>query len=150
MLLAVGMLTGMLIQAARGYFRFEPWLYVRELFGFQLPVFVLVIMMAVTVQSLVNHKYMGHLIVILYWVVWSWVGFELVPHNLIAFPEHAVAVLLGHERLGARWWARAGSCSSAGVAVLMAIASNLFSVRGWRRRGGGARAWPAPASAAPC
>jgi ABC-type transport system involved in multi-copper enzyme maturation permease subunit len=140
-LLAVGMLTGMLIQAARGYFRFEPWLYVRELFGFQLPVFVLVIVMAVTVQSLVNHKYVGHLIVILYWVVWSWVGFELVPHNLIVFPSTPSPFYsdmngYGHSLVGARWFL----LFWAGVAVLMAIASNLFWVRGmesggrWRAR----------------
>ena len=135
-LLAVGMLTGMLIQAARGYFRFEPWLYVRELFGFQLPVFVLVIVMAVTVQSLVNHKYVGHLIVILYWVVWSWVGFELVPHNLIAFPGTPSPFYsdmngYGHSLVGARWFL----LFWAGVAVLMAIVSNLFWVRGMETGG---------------
>ena len=86
-LLAVAMLTGMLIQAAHGYFEFEPWLYVRELFGLGLPMFVLMIVLAMTVQSLVNHKYVGHLIVILYWVLWSWLGFMLVPHNLVAYPS---------------------------------------------------------------
>ena len=85
--------------------------------------FVLMIVLAVTVQSLVNHKYVGHLVVILYWVVWCWVGFELVPHNLIAYPVHAHVVLLGHERLralagGWRWY----MLFWAGVAVLLAIA----------------------------
>jgi ABC-2 type transport system permease protein len=140
-LLAVGMVTGMLIQAARGYFRFEPWLYARELFGLTLPMFVLVIVLAVTVQSLVNHKYMGHLVVILYVLVWSWVGFTLVPHNLMVYPSTPSPFYsdmngYGHTLVGARWFL----LFWAGVAVLMAIASNLFWVRGmesggrWRAR----------------
>ncbi|HEX6041430.1 ABC transporter permease, partial [Longimicrobium sp.] len=62
-LLTVAMLTGMLIQAARGYFHFEIGLYLAELFGQALPMFVLMIILAVTVQSLVNHKYLGHLVI---------------------------------------------------------------------------------------
>jgi ABC-2 type transport system permease protein len=140
-LLAVGMATGMLIQAAHGYFRFEPWLYVRELFGLALPMFVLMIVLAVTVQSLVNHKYVGHLVIILYWTVWSWVGFELVPHNLIAYPSAPTSFYsdmngYGHSLEGWRWY----MLFWAGVAVLLAIVSNLFWVRGmeggrrWRMR----------------
>jgi ABC-2 type transport system permease protein len=140
-LMAVAMLTGMLIQAAHGYFRFEPWLYLRELFGLGLPLFVLMVVMSVTVQSLVNHKYVGHLIIILYWTLWTWVGFSLVPHNLIAYPSAPETFYsdmngYGHTLGPWRWY----MLFWAGVAVLMAIVSNLFWVRGmetgrpWRTR----------------
>jgi hypothetical protein len=140
-LMGVAMLTGMLIQAARGYFRFEIGLYLAELFGLALPMFVLMIILAVTVQSLVNHKYVGHLVIILYWTVWSWIGFELLPHNLVAYPSAPTPFYsdmngYGHTLEGWRWY----MAFWAGVAVLLAIASNLFWVRGmetggrWRAR----------------
>jgi len=130
-LLAVGMLSGMFIQAAHGYYEFEPALYLRELFGLALPQFVLLVVMAVAVQSLVNHKYVGHLVIILYWVVWSVIGFELVPHNLIAYPSTPTIVYsdmngYGHTLRGWGWY----TLFWAGVAVLLGILSNLAWVRG--------------------
>lgn len=140
-LLAVSMLTGMLIQAARGYFRFQPGLYLRELFGLYLPMFALLVVLAVTVQSLVNHKYVGHLIVIVFYVGTPLLYYAGLTHNLFHYsstPETFYSDMNGYGHTVEPWgWYTA---FWAGVAVLMAVASNLFWVRGmetggrWRMR----------------
>ncbi|HEY0036091.1 MAG TPA: ABC transporter permease, partial [Longimicrobium sp.] len=84
-LLFASMLTGMLIQAASGYFRMEPGLYLRELFGIRLPEFVLWIVFAMTVQSLANHKYVGHFGMLLYYVGGPTVYSLGVQHNLLVY-----------------------------------------------------------------
>jgi len=59
------MLGGMLLQALRGYYHFEPLLYVKILFGFKLADFVLLGALAMTIHVLVNQKYVGHLFMIM-------------------------------------------------------------------------------------
>jgi ABC-type transport system involved in multi-copper enzyme maturation permease subunit len=139
-LLAVSMLTGMLIQAARGYFRFEPGQYLAELFGLYLPMFTLMVVLSITVQSLVNHKYVGHLIIILYWVLSPFLFFAGLSHNLFHYssaPQTFYSDMNGYGHTVGPWlwymlfWA--------GVAVLLAILSNLFWVRGME----GGRRWRA-------
>jgi ABC-2 type transport system permease protein len=140
-LFAVAMLTGMLVQAAHGYFRFEPGLYLRELFGLALPNFALLVVLAMTIQSLVNHKYVGHLIAILFYVCAPWLHATVLPHNLFHYsfvPETFYSDMNGYGHTLQPWgwymlfWA--------GVAVLLAVLSNLFWVRGmesggrWRMR----------------
>ena len=130
-LLGVAMLTGMLIQAARGYYRFEPGLYLSELFGGALPGFALLVVLAVTVQSLANHKYVGHLIVILYYILAPFMELGGFNHNLWIYgstPETFYSDMngYGHTLGPARWY----TLFWAGVAVLMAVVSHLFWVRG--------------------
>ncbi|HEU0013836.1 MAG TPA: M1 family aminopeptidase [Longimicrobium sp.] len=136
-LLAVGTGAGMLIQAARGYFRFEPGLYLAELFGFGLAFFALVAVFAVTVQSLANHKYMGHLLVVGYWVAVPLLYLWLPPHNLLFFPSTPSTFYsdmngYGHTLRGWAWY----TLFWALVAVLMAVAATVFWPRGME---GGAR-----------
>jgi ABC-2 type transport system permease protein len=59
------MLGGILLQALQGYYAFEPGLYVRILFGWNLAEYVLLAAFAMTVHVLVNHKYAGHVAVLL-------------------------------------------------------------------------------------
>ena len=58
-------LGGMLLQVLRGYSVFEPMLYVKILFGIKLVDFVLLAALAMTVHVLVNHKYVGHLVMMM-------------------------------------------------------------------------------------
>ena len=140
-LLAVAMVTGMTIQAGHGYFRFQPGLYATELFGLYLPMFTLLVVLAVTVQSLVNHKYVGHLIVILFFVGTPLLYLAGLTHNLFHYssaPETFYSDMNGYgHTLGPWGWYM---LFWAGVAVLLAVLSNLFWVRGmetggrWRLR----------------
>jgi ABC-2 type transport system permease protein len=136
-LLGVAMVTGMLVQAAHGYFKFQPWLYVRELFGMALPNLALLVVLAMTLQSLVNHKYVGHLLAILFYVGAPWLQGTVLPHNLFFYsftPETFYSDMNGYGHTVQPWgwymlfWA--------GVAVLLAVLSNLFWVRGMETGGG--------------
>jgi hypothetical protein len=63
---AVLMGAGMLLQALRGYTRFEPLVYVQLLFGVKLVDYVLLAVLAMALHVIVNHKYIGHLVAVLY------------------------------------------------------------------------------------
>ena len=58
------MIGGVLLQALQGYTHFEPGLYLRILFGWNLAEYVLLAAFAMTVHVLVNHKYVGHVVVL--------------------------------------------------------------------------------------
>src|SRR5688500_20399234 len=61
---ALMMAAGMLVQVLLGHFEFEIGLYARILFGLQLPDYLLFALLALAVHVLVNHKYVGHLVVV--------------------------------------------------------------------------------------
>lgn len=67
-LLLVAMVCGMLIQLFRGYVALEPGLYLFTLFGVLLPKYVLVAALAIAVQAILNHKYLGYFVLVLYYV----------------------------------------------------------------------------------
>ena len=58
--------AGVLLQALRGYHRHEPLVYLKLLFGIKLVDYVLLAALAVAVHVIVNHKYVGHLVFVLY------------------------------------------------------------------------------------
>jgi ABC-2 type transport system permease protein len=59
------LIGGILLQVLHGYYDFEPGLYVRILFGWSLVEHILLAAFAMTVHVLVNHKYVGHVAVLL-------------------------------------------------------------------------------------
>jgi ABC-2 type transport system permease protein len=59
------MMGGILLQVLQGYYAFELGLYLRILFGWNLVEYVLLAAFAMTVHVLVNHKYVGHVVVLL-------------------------------------------------------------------------------------
>jgi ABC-2 type transport system permease protein len=58
------MIGGILLQTLHGYYAFELGLYLRILFGWNLIEYVLLAAFAMTVHVLVNHKYVGHVLVL--------------------------------------------------------------------------------------
>ena len=133
------MAAGMILQASQGYTRFEIDVYLKLLFGIKLVDYVLLAALAMAVHVIVNNKYLGHLIVVVYFV-WTMVsgllgigqrmliygsdpGWEWSDLNGLApFVEGIVWFKL--------WWAA--------WALLFALLANLFWVRGrelgFRRR----------------
>jgi ABC-2 type transport system permease protein len=84
-LLLVSMIAGILTQASKGYFRFEISVYLETLFGFRLIDMVLLAVLAMTVHVLVNHKYLGHLVVILVFVGMGLLSQFGLEHNLYQY-----------------------------------------------------------------
>ena len=136
---AVLLLCGIGIQTARGYHRYELGLYLEWLFGLQLVDYWLVCVLALTVHSLVNQKYFGHFLMIVYFVALSvadLLGFE---HNLYKYGANGgftYSDMNGFGHFLAR--VRAFDAYWAAAALLLAVAAHLFWVRGttvdWRGR----------------
>jgi len=140
---AAAMLCGMAIQAVQGYTRFEPWLYVRQLFFYQVVgSYLPILFLALLVQTLVNHKYVGYLAVIAVYVGQTLVYFLLgVHHNLLIYGGMPSLVYsdmngFGHVPASWRWFALYWT----GIGALLLVAAHLFWVRGretgvkWRLR----------------
>jgi ABC-type transport system involved in multi-copper enzyme maturation permease subunit len=138
-LLGVAGLTGMGIQLAKGYTHFELPLYVKGLWGFSLSQWALVCVLALVFQVLVDHKYLGFLLMLLFFVsqqVLATIGFE---HGLYRFgfsPDTPYSDMnrYGHFVEPALWYRLYWALWSAGLLVL----ASLLWVRGtdtrWRLR----------------
>lgn len=128
---AVLMLAGIGVQTAKGYTHYEPALYLKALFGVELVDYWLVCVLALAVHSVVNQKYVGHFLMIVYFVAISTMDLVGLQHVLYKFGYTGGYVLsdmngfgpypLRFRSLQAAWGA---------AAVLLAIAGYLAWVRG--------------------
>jgi ABC-2 type transport system permease protein len=135
----VVMFTGMAIQLAKGYTHLEPMLYIKDLFGLQLIDYLMISVLAITIQSLVNNKYLGHFVMVLYYLSTLFLGQLGFEHHLYQYdsdPGYTYSDMnhFGHF-LGPIFWFK-GYWSV--FAVLLAVLGYLFFVRGlateWRWR----------------
>jgi len=136
---AVLMLCGLGIQTAKGYHHYELGLYFKGLFGIELIDYWLVCVLAMAVHSLVNQKYLGHFIMIVYFIAISFAGLFGMEHNLYKYgatPPYIYSDMNGFGHFLLR--VRAFQAYWAAAALLLAIAAYLFWVRGttadWRGR----------------
>ncbi|PTL79936.1 M1 family aminopeptidase [Vitiosangium sp. GDMCC 1.1324] len=147
LLSAVLLVCGVLVQLFRGYTHLEPGLYLADLFGYRLVDLWLLCMLAVFVHAVVNHKYVGHFVMVLYLLVSQFaseLGFEHNLYNYGGTPSPTYSDMNGFGPFVAQlvwfrvYWAL--------VAVALAIVAHLAWVRGtesdsrWRLRLAGARA----------
>jgi hypothetical protein len=131
LVLAIMLICGIVMQAAKGYFNFEIGLYLKTLFGIRLVDYVLLVVLAMAIHVLVNHKYVGHFLVLLFYV-----GTALLPqlgldHNLYAYGSDGGMTYSDMNRFGPylgplAWW----KLYWAAFAILLALLSNLLWVRG--------------------
>src|SRR6185437_8683175 len=141
---AVLMLTGLGIQTAKGYHHYELALYLHWLFGIDLVDYWLVCVLALTVHSLVNQKYLAHFVIIVYFIAISFsspLGFEhsiykyAANGNFTYSDMNGFGTFLVRMRFFQAYWAAA--------ALLLAVAAYLFWQRGttsgWRSRIAAAR-----------
>ena len=131
LLQAVLMLCGMGIQASKGYFRFEPGLYVHKLLGIDLLRYWMLCALAIAVHSVVNQKYIGHFVMILYYVLTVFSGPLGLEHHLYKFADIPGAVYsdmngFGHFMPRVRWFEAYWGAAS----VLLLVAAYLMWTRG--------------------
>ncbi|WP_347156711.1 M1 family aminopeptidase [Pontibacter chitinilyticus] len=124
------MVAGMILQTSLGYYKLEIGLYLRILFGLQLVDYLLFAVVAMTVQVLVNQKYMGYSVVFLAFLFTVLHGELGVDDNLLIYGADAGWTYsdmsgFGHALepwlLFKLYWA--------GWAMLLAVAARLFWVR---------------------
>ena len=153
-LLVIMILAGIAIQTVKGYHNYEIGLYVRYLFGTTFPSLAQITVLAFLVHVLVNQKYAGHVIMILFWIGRMALRSLGVEHQLFNYanpPSFLYSDMNGFGpyvpelTLSALYWT--------GVALLLGVVAFLFWVRGsetrWVLRSAMARLrWGRPALAA--
>ena len=131
LLQALIMAAGMLVQARMGYHLYEPGLYARILFGFQLPDYLLFVLLALAVHVIVNHKYVGHAVLLLTYGFAAFAAELGVEHKLLVYasdPGWGYSDMRGFAPFVAPfvWFKLYWSA----WAWLLAVAARLFWVRG--------------------
>ena len=138
-LLAVVMVCSIGVQLAQGFTRIDIVHYLFELFVLQFSAYALLAVLALTVHTLVNNKYLGHFAVVLIFIVSSRLpdfGFEDRLYRFASRPEIVYSDLNGYGHfLPAVFWFRL--YWGAFAALLMVLAYALW-VRGrdggWKAR----------------
>ena len=130
-LLGVTMLAGIATQAAHGYYRFEIPLYLQALLGFRLIDYLLIAALAMTIHVVVNHKYLGHLLVILIYLGIGLLGALGLENHLYQYGSDAGSSYSDMNGWGPYavpflWW----KLYWAAFASLMLVAAVVFWVRG--------------------
>ncbi len=131
LLLAVIMVFGLLAQTVTGYTRYELDVYLTALLGLTLPGLLLTIVLALTIQSVVNHKYVGHMMLIIFYLFDIYRGNIGLSHNLFGYsyipsPSYSALNGWGHFMPAVGAWTLHWST----VALLMLILAYLLWVRG--------------------
>ena len=145
LLQAVLMLCGMAIQAVKGYTRFEPGLYLYDMFTIDLVNYWLVCALAIAVHAIVDNKYVGHFVVVVYYLLLLFAGQLGLEHNLYKFGSVPAAVysdMNGYGHFLPR--VRAFQAYWGAASVLLLVLALLFWSRGtassWRERVAAAKA----------
>jgi len=128
---AVLMGAGVLLQALRGYHRYELDVYLKLLFGVKLVDYVLLAALAMTVHVIANNKYLGHLVVVLVFAVTVVSGLIGLRHRMLIYgsdPGWVWSDLNGLAPFlpGLVWF----KVYWAAWALLLAVIASLFWVRG--------------------
>jgi ABC-type transport system involved in multi-copper enzyme maturation permease subunit len=127
----VCMAAGMIVQVAHGYYHFEFGLYLVDLFGVRLPAYWILCVLALFVHTLVNQKYFGHFVMVLYFVstlALSGIGLQHYLYHYGQSPPYIYSDMNGYGPFRAPlfwfhlYWAIA--------AVALAILTNTLWVRG--------------------
>ncbi len=98
LLLGVVLLTAIGVQTMKGYHHYEVGIYVAVLYGLVLPLVVQLVLLAFVVHTLVNNKYVGHAVMVGYFllltVLNSW-GFERVLYHYGRIPTYIFSDMNG-------------------------------------------------------
>jgi ABC-2 type transport system permease protein len=123
--------VGMAVQTFKGYYTYEPVLYLKFVFGATLPWVVAVTLFAFFVHTLASSKFVGHVVLIVYWLtttILDNVGFE---HQLYRFgmtPSFTYSDMNGFGHFTANLALSAGYWIAVGL--MLATLAMLFWLRG--------------------
>ncbi|HET7464237.1 MAG TPA: hypothetical protein VFJ82_23470 [Longimicrobium sp.] len=124
-------LAGLLIQLRLGYGDHQPGLFLKVLFGLQLPEYLLFALLALVVQGLVNQKYVGHFVALVAFALIAFAPRLGIRHNLLVYgasPGWSYSDMRGFgASLGPWAWFK---LYWAAWALLLAVAARLLWMRG--------------------
>ncbi|MFT4622618.1 MAG: ABC-2 type transport system permease protein [Myxococcota bacterium] len=149
---SVILISGVFTQLAMGYTNLELGQYIQYLYGFQLVDWWLLCVLAMAIHVVTNHKYAGHLVLILYYALGTFRGGLGWEHNLGFFGSDPG--LTYSDMNGWGWFAGPYLLYKAywgAWALALAVVSSWLWVRGtgsgWRARRLDLRTRPSRASA---
>ena len=127
----VFIIAGVILQTIRGYDHYELDVYIKLLLGVRLADYVLLGAFAMAVHIIVNNKYLGHMVVVLYFVSTMVAGLLGIDHNMLIYgsdPGWVWSDLNGLAPFvsGLVWF----KLYWAAWALLLAVLASLFWVRG--------------------
>ena len=130
-LLGTVMVCGVLIQSFKGYFYFELDVYLKYLFGFKLIAWFLFSLLVIFIHTVVNNKYLGHFVIILFYVGMIFLpslGFEHRLYFYGILPEFKYSDMNGFGPFvkGYFWFALYWSL----FASILTLLAYLFWLRG--------------------
>ncbi|MEQ9423461.1 MAG: M1 family aminopeptidase [Cyclobacteriaceae bacterium] len=122
---------GVAIQTFKGYYNYEIGLYFSHLFSETLTFLVLFTILAFFIQVMVNHKFLGHALMVVFFLFSIVLEQWGVEHNLFQFGSAELGPYsdmngYGHFVPGFSWY----SLYWFGFATLLFAAAVIFSVRG--------------------
>lgn len=127
--------AGVLAQTIAGHQDFQIGLYLKIMFGLQLPEYLLFALLALVVHVLVDQKYIGHLVAIIAFVIIVLAPMFGIEHNLLVYgsgPGWSYTEMRGFgPSLGPWLWFQ---LYWAAWALLLAVLAKLLWARGEERR----------------
>jgi hypothetical protein len=131
LILFVMMLAGIVTQTLKGYYNYQVGLYLQALYGIRYPDMVLFAAFAMLVHTLVNNKYVGHVLVIVLFVGMSFLSFFGFDRGFYQFAYDSGAIYSDMNEWGPFltpfvWWKAYWSAFT----VLLLVVSVLFWPRG--------------------
>jgi len=84
-LFGVFMLSGIIYQTVRGYTDYEISTYLKILFGFNLPQYIILIILSLFIHNLVGNKYTGHFLFIALFILLPFLQYIGINHTLLHF-----------------------------------------------------------------
>jgi ABC-2 type transport system permease protein len=132
-LMLIVLVCSVIVQIAHGYFNFEWLVYLKHLVVYGLPSRLLLCVFALFIQTLARNKYVGHAILVLYFVLLLWVPSLGLDHMLYLVGKLPHALYSDMNGFGTSWYPFAVlSCYWGFFYLGLATLSVLFWPRGQR------------------
>jgi len=130
-LMLVILVTGVGTQLAYGFTDIDIGLYLTDLYAVEWVDYLLLCALALTVHAVVNHKYLGHFIMVAFFLGLLFSSQLGLEHNLFKYGSdpgmpYSAMNEYGHFAIGFFWY----KVLWGAIAVLMAVLSRLAWVRG--------------------
>ncbi|EMR01177.1 ABC transporter permease/M1 family aminopeptidase [Cesiribacter andamanensis] len=123
--------SGVLVQALKGYYTFELGLYLQEVFLYTLPGYLIFATLCFFFHSLLNNKFLSFFIIILFMVGMLVLGIIDFSHPIYRFnqtPGYVYSDMNGYGHFMQGWgW---GTAYWAAFGLLLVMLSNLLWLRG--------------------
>lgn len=130
-MLFVLMLCGILIQTIKGYTNYELTQYLQQLFVMQWPDYALLAVLAISLQAIVNHKYLAYFLIVLYYAATIALPALGIEHPMFRYgvtPAFTYSDMNGYGHMLAlsRWYLAYWT----GAALILVSLSLMMWVRG--------------------